>query len=75
MCGRHVLVSIPILAKKSLNKFTVEILQEIVSVYLNSTVVSKSFVSNQFIYRSLECQFNLVFESFVHFIFINSTKG
>lgn len=75
MCGRHLLVSVPILAKKRLSKFILEILQEIVPVYLNSTEASKSFVSNQFICRSLECQFNLVFESFVHFIFMNSTKG
>lgn len=70
MCGRHLLVSVPMLAKTRLNKFILEILQEIVPVSLNST-----FVSNQFICRSLECQFNLVFESFVHVIFINSTKG
>lgn len=75
MCGKHLLVSVPILAEKILNKFTLEILQEIVLVYLNSAVASKSFVSNQFICRTLQFQFNLVFESFVHSIFINSTKG
>lgn len=38
MCGRHLLVSVPILAKKILSKFTLELLQEIVPVYLNSAV-------------------------------------
>lgn len=75
MCGKYLLVSVSILAKKILNKFTLEILQEIVPAYLNSAVALKSFVSNQFICRTLQFQFNLVFESFVHFIFINSTKG
>lgn len=44
MCGKHLFISVPILAKKILNKFTLEILQEIVPVYLNSAVASKSFV-------------------------------
>lgn len=53
MCGRYLLVSVLILAKKILNEFTLEIrvLQEIVLVYLNSAVASKSFVSDQFICR------------------------
>lgn len=42
MCGKYLLVSVSILAKKILNKFTLEILQEIVPAYLNSAVALKS---------------------------------